>query len=164
MFSDSTLLEQQNYRRLSRRQSRARLAFVCQAANAIDKPAFVWHLALGRKTANVPFKTIGHLDLWVTQLSPCTLRVAYGLFEEARGQGYMSEVLRGVLKSAQREWGVSGIEASCFLDNESSRRLLERLGFRRVDESEAGGRGVGAYYLDLSRTTRSAKTSSPSRL
>ena len=59
----------------------------------------------------------------------CSL--GYWIGEPYARQGYMTEALRGLLTDCFGPLGFHRIEAACLPDNESSRRLLEKCGFRR---------------------------------
>ena len=47
------------------------------------------------------------------------------------GHGYATEAVRELLRHCFQDLGVRRVTADCFLDNESSWRLMERLGMRR---------------------------------
>jgi len=47
------------------------------------------------------------------------------------GHGYATEAVRELLRYCFRELGVRRVTANCFLDNDTSRRLMERVGMRR---------------------------------
>jgi ribosomal-protein-alanine N-acetyltransferase len=56
-------------------------------------------------------------------------------------RGYMTEAVTGLLAFAFESQGLHRLEAACLSENEPSRRLLERLGFRRE--------GVARSYLRI---------------
>jgi RimJ/RimL family protein N-acetyltransferase len=47
------------------------------------------------------------------------------------GSGYATEAVRELIRYSFEERGVHRVVANCFLDNEASRRLMERVGMRR---------------------------------
>ena len=47
------------------------------------------------------------------------------------GHGYATEAVRELLRYCFEDLGVRRVVASCFLDNEASWRLMERVGMRR---------------------------------
>jgi RimJ/RimL family protein N-acetyltransferase len=47
------------------------------------------------------------------------------------GHGYATEAVRGLLELCFEDLGVRRVVASCFADNDSSVRLMERVGMRR---------------------------------
>ena len=57
--------------------------------------------------------------------------IGYSLGRASQGQGLAAEALRGAIGHAFSELGLERIEADVDPRNESSWRLLERLGFRR---------------------------------
>jgi len=47
------------------------------------------------------------------------------------GHGYATEAMRELLRYCYQDVGVRRVTANCFLDNDASWRLLERVGMRR---------------------------------
>lgn len=47
------------------------------------------------------------------------------------GQGYATEAVRELLRHCFQDLGVRRVTANCFLDNDASRTLMERVGMRR---------------------------------
>jgi RimJ/RimL family protein N-acetyltransferase len=47
------------------------------------------------------------------------------------GRGYATEAVRELLRYSFEDLGVRRVTANCFLDNDTSRRLMERVGMRR---------------------------------
>jgi RimJ/RimL family protein N-acetyltransferase len=45
--------------------------------------------------------------------------------------GYATEAVRELLRYCFQDLGVRRVTANCFLDNDTSRRLMERVGMRR---------------------------------
>jgi RimJ/RimL family protein N-acetyltransferase len=60
------------------------------------------------------------------------VEVGYGLAESARGQGLATEALRAVVERAS-QLGATTVVAMTAVDNIASQRVLERLGFTRLD-------------------------------
>ena len=89
--------------------------------------------------------TLGLVRRGVAQA--CTL--GYWMGQRHAGQGHMTEAVRGALDFAFSELALHRVEAACLPHNEPSRRLLERVGFKR--EGEARGylriNGVWADHL-----------------
>ncbi|WP_186418681.1 GNAT family protein [Bosea sp. CS1GBMeth4] len=89
--------------------------------------------------------TLGLVRRGVAQA--CTL--GYWMGQRHAGKGHMTEAVRGALDFAFSELALHRVEAACLPHNEPSRRLLERVGFRR--EGEARGylriNGVWADHL-----------------
>ena len=53
------------------------------------------------------------------------------LHPDHAGRGYASEAVRELLRLCFQELGLRRVTANCFVDNESSWRLMERVGMRR---------------------------------
>jgi ribosomal-protein-alanine N-acetyltransferase len=89
--------------------------------------------------------TLGLVRRGVAQA--CTL--GYWMGQRHAGKGHMTEAVRGALDFAFSDLALHRVEAACLPHNEPSRRLLERVGFRR--EGEARGylriNGVWADHL-----------------
>jgi ribosomal-protein-alanine N-acetyltransferase len=89
--------------------------------------------------------TLGLVRRGVAQA--CTL--GYWMAQRHAGKGHMTEAVRGALNFAFSDLALHRVEAACLPHNEPSRRLLERVGFRR--EGEARGylriNGVWADHL-----------------
>jgi RimJ/RimL family protein N-acetyltransferase len=66
------------------------------------------------------------------------------------GHGYATEAVRGLLRVCFEDLGVRRVVANCFVDNEASWRLMERLGMRREihalqDSLHRSGRWLDSY-------------------
>ena len=80
--------------------------------------------------------------------------LAYWLLPQNQGNGYASEALKSFTEYSFNDLGLDELEASFFLDNNSSRKLVERLGFRldaRYDKGirpcEVTGKPEEVYVL-----------------
>jgi RimJ/RimL family protein N-acetyltransferase len=62
--------------------------------------------------------------------------VGYGLAPHARGHGYATEALRGMIEWALAQPGVRRVEADTAHGNLASRRVMERSGMRFVGQSD----------------------------
>lgn len=60
------------------------------------------------------------------------VEIGYGLKEGYRHKGYMTEAVRTVAKWAMSQEGVCRVEAETTVENEASRRVLERAGFHAM--------------------------------
>jgi RimJ/RimL family protein N-acetyltransferase len=65
-----------------------------------------------------------------------TVTVGYGLAPAARGQGYATEALRGVIDWALAQAEVKRVEADTSHGNLASRRVMERAGMRYVGRND----------------------------
>ena len=70
------------------------------------------------------------------------VRVGYGLAESARGHGYATEALRGLLDWVRHQDGLTCVLADTTRSNEASQRVMERAGMSRVGED-----GELLYYM-----------------
>lgn len=57
-------------------------------------------------------------------------QLGYWLAEEAHGHGYMTEAVQALIGHARSIRGIRRITSSAFIDNPSSLRVQEKLGFR----------------------------------
>lgn len=85
--------------------------------------------------------TLGLIRRGVAQA--CTL--GYWMGQRHAGKGHMTEAVRGALDFAFSELALHRVEAACLPHNEPSRRLLERVGFRREGEARGYLRINGAW-------------------
>jgi ribosomal-protein-alanine N-acetyltransferase len=81
--------------------------------------------------------TLGLIRRGVAQA--CTL--GYWMGQRHAGKGHMTEAVSGAVRFAFSELALHRIEAACLPSNEPSRRLLERVGFRRE--------GLARAYLKI---------------
>jgi RimJ/RimL family protein N-acetyltransferase len=76
------------------------------------------------------------------------VEIGYCLDPQYTGQGYATEAVRQVLRYCFDDLGVHRIVANCFADNETSWRLLERLGMRRAIHAVADSLHRSGKWLD----------------
>jgi ribosomal-protein-alanine N-acetyltransferase len=81
--------------------------------------------------------TLGLIRRGVAQA--CTL--GYWMGRRHAGRGHMTEAVRGAVRFAFSDLALHRVEAACLPNNEPSRRLLERIGFRHE--------GVARAYLKI---------------
>ncbi|WP_420103629.1 GNAT family N-acetyltransferase [Bosea sp. (in: a-proteobacteria)] len=84
--------------------------------------------------------TLGLIRRGVAQA--CTL--GYWMGQRHAGKGHMTEAVRGALRFAFSELALHRVEAACLPNNDPSRRLLERVGFRHE--------GLARGYLKINGT------------
>ena len=77
--------------------------------------------------------TLGLIRRGVAQA--CTL--GYWMGKPHAGKGHMTEAVRGAVRFAFSELALHRVEAACLPNNEPSRRLLERVGFRHEGMARA---------------------------
>jgi RimJ/RimL family protein N-acetyltransferase len=73
---------------------------------------------------------LGEVGIYDLDRAAGMAEIGYWIRRTARGHGYATEALRTLLEHARRELGVERFEAHIAVDNASSRRVAERLGFR----------------------------------
>lgn len=86
---------------------------------------------------------IGTLSIWNFDEQKTQAELGYGLFEQARGKGYMHEALAWCTKFCCNTLMLKRIEAFTHMDNQPSTKLLEASGFafmeQVMDEASDGG-------------------------
>lgn len=65
-----------------------------------------------------------------------SVEIGYGLLEEYRGKGYVTEAVAALVDWAWKQNGIHKIKAETLVDNRESIRVLEKIGVRKVAESE----------------------------
>jgi RimJ/RimL family protein N-acetyltransferase len=137
-----------------------------QAREFVTRAAALWSAADDERF-NLLFAVvldgvvIGDVHAWNTAESlqpaspdPADVWIGYALDPSHQGHGYAAEAV-----SALADWlfarGARNVFANCYLDNTSSMRLLERLGFverlRYTAEQDAAGRHATSCRMRLDR-------------
>ena len=113
---------------------------------------FEWVLRAG-----VPPAPIGWISLRITDRSPRIGEVGYSLVMEARGLGYASEALQAVIDEAFTAGELDEVQACIVPENEASRRVLDRTGFREERLLRSGavirGRHVDVLLFSVTRAS-----------
>ena len=65
-----------------------------------------------------------------------TIEIGYGTYPGLYRQGYMTEMVGGLLEWARRQPGVRRVVADTEAENVASQKVLERNGFRLFDQIE----------------------------
>ena len=65
------------------------------------------------------------------------------------GHGYATEAVRELLRHAVEDLGVHRVTANCFLDNDASWRLMERVGLRRETHAVRESLHRSGRWLDV---------------
>lgn len=92
----------------------------------------------GRGLHGIRTREGGALEGWIGWWyfhEPPVLELGYALHPRAWGLGYATEAARAVMADASRRFGEAVFRASTDAPNESSIRVLGRLGFREVRRS-----------------------------
>jgi RimJ/RimL family protein N-acetyltransferase len=85
------------------------------------------------------------------------------------GHGYATEAVRELLRYCFQDLGVRRVTANCFLDNDTSRRLMERVGMRRElhavsDSLHRSGRWLDTVGYAILQAEWSPGTGRPRRV
>lgn len=75
--------------------------------------------------------------------------LGYAIAETAYGQGYATEAGTGVLRWARAVAGLRRLAAITTLTNTGSIRVLEKLGFRHVDDRRLPGQADLSRYFEI---------------
>ncbi len=119
------------YDSLERGTFRRRVRLARKAAEARDSWAFLVFRA-GDDAL------MGGLSLENRRSWPAnTVTLGYWIGAHYRRRGYMREAVEAAVRHAFDELDVSRVEAACVPENEASRRLLLRCGFRREGRADA---------------------------
>lgn len=89
---------------------------------------------------------IGHVSFASDKETPWIKEIGFVLNRDYHRKGLMSEAVAALL-AYMKEAGYSHIEASCFVDNEASRALLEKLGFIYQGEELYYFKNLGDSHL-----------------
>lgn len=114
-----------------------------------DDPRIVYHLAIARPSGEM----IGECILFGP--APCA-GIGFILNRAEWGQGYGTEVARGLLRFGFTQLGMEELVAGCHGENLASQRVLERAGMRRDDgatarfETSPPPRGARGYVITRS--------------
>ncbi|MCS4228840.1 GNAT family N-acetyltransferase [Sphingobacterium sp. BIGb0165] len=79
-----------------------------------------------------PSEFIGTITLWNIDRSTNYAEIGYELLPQFQGKGLMSEAVKAILDYAFNEAGFEYIEAYTHRENITSKKLLERVGFKLV--------------------------------
>ncbi len=75
-----------------------------------------------------PEKIIGTVGCFWTSKQAKAMELAYALAEEHWGQGLVAEASQAVMKYCFQEFGLKRIQARCKVENQGSRRIMEKVG------------------------------------
>ena len=103
----------------------------------------IWHAVWAMELKERPGTVVGDFSFKGAPQDGM-VEIGYGLREEYRGYGYMTETLKAALKWALAREGVTRVEAETEPENEASRKALLRAGF--VPTGTAGKEGPRFVY------------------
>ncbi len=75
-------------------------------------------------------RALGWVSLRIGEQTPESGEIGYSLLEEHRGNGYATEAVRALVDAAFLQAKLQRVRAFCLPENDRSRALLRRLGFR----------------------------------
>lgn len=98
---------------------------------------------------------LGWVSLRIGEATQEKGELGYSLLQEYRGNGYATEAVKALVDLAFTQANLGMVRAYCLPENERSRALLERLGFREDGRLKHGaslrGRAVDVLCYTLSR-------------
>jgi len=77
---------------------------------------------------------IGDMGLHFIEGKPSEVEIGYTLMPAQQGKGYATEAVHALIETLFVKYGKRRIIASADPSNTSSVRLLERVGFQRIDD------------------------------
>lgn len=96
----------------------------------------------------VPPAAVGWISLRVNDRSPHVGEIGYSLIEPARGRGYATEALIGVMQEAFAAGELEEMQACCVPANLPSRSVLTRAGFQE-ERMIRGGAVIRGRHVDV---------------
>lgn len=91
---------------------------------------------------------VGDIGLHISQHNPLEADVGYAIAPSAQGKGYASEALLALRDYAFHQTQATALNAWVLAENQGSVRLLEKLGFTRVQVLEKAFTLNGVDYDD----------------
>ena len=112
----------------------------------LDEPENrVWHAVWRMEVKHSPGTVAGDFSFKGLREDGMA-EIGYGLREEYRGRGYMTEALKAAVRWALAQKGVSRVEAETEPENTASQRVLLRAGF--VPAGTCGEEGPRFVYRE----------------
>lgn len=109
-------------------------------------------------------RPLGWVSLRIAERDPASAEIGYTLLREHRGRGIATEAVRALLGEAFDYARLRRVQAYCVPENDSSRRLLARIGFDGAGVlphgATVGGRPVDVlmYTMERDQWCASGKT------
>lgn len=97
------------------------------------------------KETKIKMGTCG-FHLWARERNE--VEIGFELMEEFNGKGYMTEAVEAIIEFAGTQMKVDKIKAVVFVENDRCKRIVERLGFNKVDREACLFRGQ-VYLHDI---------------
>ena len=100
-------------------------------------------------------RVVGTIHVMEAERGVVTLTIGYVVAPQYRRRGYAFEAIQRVMEYYFRNTNVEMFLASCFVYNQGSKRLLEKLGFQYegrihlgIEHAELGPMDLLSYYLE----------------
>ena len=97
-------------------------------------------------------RLIGRSGLSYHRLWPSDPEVGWLIEVSSQGQGYATEAGEASIRHAFEVLGFDRVVSICIEANTASRRVMEKLGFRRFDEADDPGTGLRLWIHALDRS------------
>ncbi len=122
--------------------------FIETINQSIDRnDVFYWGIVLKEKN-----QLVGTICLWNISPNDSAAETGYELMPEFQGNGYVSEALNGVMNFAFEKIGLASIYAYVHPENERSKKILDKFGFKYVGLAEEGNEVI--YKKDKTETEK----------
>jgi len=92
-------------------------------------------------------KLIGTICLFDVQNVEKKGEIGYELLTQYQGQGMMIEATKKVIEYVDQTLGLQTIDASSHKGNQSSIKLLQKLGFKKLDDVPVGNANLSLFRL-----------------
>jgi RimJ/RimL family protein N-acetyltransferase len=104
--------------------------------NVADKTKNYLYSTLWTAISKTENKMIGDLCIIGEPNADGELEIGYGTYEEFQGQGYMTEIVSGIIEWTKTQKSVNAIIATTEKTNASSFKVLEKNNFIKIGETE----------------------------
>jgi len=104
--------------------------------NVADKSKDYLYCTIWTAISKAENKMVGDLCLYGEPNEKGEIEIGYGVYEEYRNRGFMTEMVQGMIEWAKTQPKVKAIIASTDKTNLASFRVLEKNGFVKSGESE----------------------------
>jgi [ribosomal protein S5]-alanine N-acetyltransferase len=102
-----------------------------------DKTKNYLYCTLWTGISKANMQMIGDLCFYGEANAAGVVEIGYGTYEEFQNQGYMTELLGGMIDWAKNEASIKAIIASTDKTNTASFKVLEKNNFKKISEDDA---------------------------
>ena len=103
--------------------------------NVVDKSRDYLYSTIWTAISKTENKMVGDLCIYGEPNEKGEIEIGYGVYEEFRNRGFMTEIVQGMIEWAKTQLQVKSITASTGKINLASSRVLEKNGFVKSGES-----------------------------